>query len=285
MSGARPSADPDLTALDSHFAFGENWQSFAAGVSEDAVAEAVLCLERLFPQGGLVGKRFLDIGCGSGLSMLAAARLGAASVTGVDIDPHSVAAAQGLLGRFLPQGGWTVRQASIFDVTLPDLCSDNGGFDVVHSWGVLHHTGAMTVAIGKAAALVGSQGCLALALYRKTPLCGFWTWAKRLYAHGGPGLQAMIRLLYKTAYMVALVATGRAPWCYLRDYKKARGMDWAHDVHDWLGGYPYESVLPSEVAQLLKPLGFAIERQFDHPAAAAGLFGSHCDEFVARRSA
>jgi ribosomal protein L11 methyltransferase len=40
------------------------------------------------------GERVLDYGCGSGILAIAAARLGAASVSGVDIDPQAVEAAR-----------------------------------------------------------------------------------------------------------------------------------------------------------------------------------------------
>ncbi len=60
-------------------------------------------------------------------------------------------------------------------------------------------------------------------------------------------------------------------------------MDWKHDVHDWLGGYPYKSVNSGAVKVELNRLGFDIRRVFEHRAAAAGLFGTHCDEFVAVR--
>lgn len=67
---------PDLTEADQHFAFGENWKSFTHIIDEGCIAEAENGMRRLFPNGELAGARFLDIGCGSGLSSLAAARLG-----------------------------------------------------------------------------------------------------------------------------------------------------------------------------------------------------------------
>ena len=62
----------DLKRLESHFAFGENWRSFLRTVTSESIAQARLGLTRLFPDGEIRGRRFLDIGCGSGLSMLAA---------------------------------------------------------------------------------------------------------------------------------------------------------------------------------------------------------------------
>ena len=52
-----------------------------------------LCLERieaLADRGVLTGARVLDVGCGSGILGIAAARLGAASVLGVDTDTIAI---------------------------------------------------------------------------------------------------------------------------------------------------------------------------------------------------
>jgi ribosomal protein L11 methyltransferase len=52
-----------------------------------------LCLamvEDLADRGLLAGARVLDVGCGSGILAIAAARLGAASVLGVDPDPIAI---------------------------------------------------------------------------------------------------------------------------------------------------------------------------------------------------
>ena len=44
---------------------------------------------------------------------------------------------------------------------------------------------------------------------------------------------------------------------YVSNYRGNRGMDFIHDVHDWLGGYPYKSIRPADAAQQLTALGFA----------------------------
>lgn len=271
----------DLKAADSHFEFGENWKSFVATVTSTSIVEAKAGLGRLFPDGELANASFFDIGCGSGLSMLAAKELGAATVRGIDIDPSSVQASRMLLSKYLPDGGWSTDVKSVFDLRP----AQDGLHDVVYSWGVLHHTGDMWTAIESAAALVKPSGHLAIALYRKTPLCDLWRLEKRLYSASGKSGQAIIQGVYKTLYRAGLLATGRSPAAYIKSYKSARGMDWHHDVHDWLGGYPYESVTPREVTDRLGKLGFEKLRVFEKPAAAIGFFGSHCDEFVAVRRA
>lgn len=262
---------------DIRFKFGDNWRSFAAIVSDDAIVEAERGLRRLFPDGELNGCRFLDIGCGSGLSALAASQLGARNVTGIDLDPNSVAAARDLTARHGKGGDLSFAVKSVFNLDGAEQ------YDIVYSWGVLHHTGAMWKAMEQAAAAVAPGGLFAIALYRRTPICQFWKVEKRLYTQAPPAVQRAMAAIFKAAFIAGLLAQGRNPRAYIANYRSARGMDWHHDVHDWLGGYPYESVEPNEVKAFFARQGFDPVRSFEHPPRALGIFGSHCDEFVARR--
>jgi hypothetical protein len=70
---------------------------------------------------------------------------------------------------------------------------------------------------------------------------------------------------------------------YVRTYRAARGMSWHHDVHDWLGGYPYESASLDEVTRALEAAGFTLLRNNTRMPLGWGVFGTACDEFVARR--
>jgi 2-polyprenyl-6-hydroxyphenyl methylase/3-demethylubiquinone-9 3-methyltransferase len=261
------------------FGFGNNWLKFAANLSDEQIVEAQKSLQKLLGRADLSGLTFLDIGCGSGLSSLVARRLGT-RVRSFDFDPDSVACTKGLREKYFPgDEDWTVERGSILDAVYTQRL---GTFDIVYSWGVLHHTGAMWTALQRAASMVAPGGVLAVALYRKTPLCGVWRIEKRFYA-GAPGMvQAVMRGAYKAAYLTGILATGRNPSAYVRGYKSARGMNWHRDVHDWLGGYPYESASPAEVKAHLAQLGFGIVRSFERPAGI-GLFGTGCDEFVCQR--
>src|SRR5262249_28464098 len=97
------------------FAFGENWLQFASRLDESQAAEAEMSLRSLLGRDDLVGARFVDIGCGSGLFSLAAHRLGA-RVHSFDFDPDSVACTQALRNQ---HGGdtrnWTVERGSILE--------------------------------------------------------------------------------------------------------------------------------------------------------------------------
>jgi len=130
----------DPTSVETHFRFGENWRDFVESqVSAERIEDAKARFRRLFMPEEIRSKRFIDIGCGSGLSMLCALENDPAVAAGVDTDPSSVEAAKALLSRYAQGLSWSVTQRSIFDPVL----HASGRYDVVHSWGVLHHTGNM----------------------------------------------------------------------------------------------------------------------------------------------
>ena len=272
-------SNPGSEERDVRFAFGRNWASYAALVGEREIAEAEKGLLKLIPEPELRGRSFLDIGCGSGLHALAAARLGASRILAIDYDPDSVSTTKGLLERHDVGVPWQAERIDVFDLDPGQA----GLFDIVYSWGVLHHTGDMWRAVDKAASCVAPGGLLAIALYRSTRMDAFWTWEKRRYAQASPGVQRAMRALYLAAHRVCCVVFGGNYRDMVANYRSARGMDFYHDVHDWLGGYPYETALAPEVEARMAALGFTAERVFALPMTR-GVLGSGCDEYVYRRS-
>jgi 2-polyprenyl-6-hydroxyphenyl methylase/3-demethylubiquinone-9 3-methyltransferase len=235
------------------FAFGKNWASYSRLIDARAIEEAEKGLLRLIPREAIAGRSFLDIGCGSGLHALAAARLGAGAIVAIDIDPDSVATTNAVLSSNDTGVTWSAREQSVFDLEARTT------FDIVYSWGVLHHTGDMWKAIDRAASVVAPNGLFIFALYRTTRSDAFWKREKRWYARASTPAQAVARWCFIAAYRLAYLGQFRD---YVANYKSMRGMDFHHNVHDWLGGYPYETTLAPEVEARMRSLGFRAERVF-----------------------
>ena len=132
---------------------------------------------------------------------------------------------------------------------------------------------------------VRPDGLLAIAIYRRSPACAFWQKEMRLYRSAPSPVRLFIRSLYKTAYLSAIAASGRNPFGYVFNYHyRTRGMRFHHDIHDWLAAILTNLRAPTRSLAFMTKHGFSVERSFQRPAAVKGLFGSHCDEYVARRN-
>ena len=260
------------------FAFGANWGRFLEVVGEDRIGDAMESLRGLLGVSDLAGRRFLDIGCGSGLFSLAALRLGA-RVHSFDYDPQSVACALELRRRFAPEDGeWRIEQGSALDAAYLRAL---GSFDVVYSWGVLHHTGALWQALETAALPVAPGGRLVVSLYNDQGIWSrYWLRVKRTYN----GLPRLLRLPFALVFILGL--EGRValyalltlrPMRYVRawtQYRRNRGMSRWHDLLDWIGGYPFEVARPDEVFDFYRKRGFTLVGL----KTCGGKLG--CNEFV-----
>jgi 2-polyprenyl-6-hydroxyphenyl methylase/3-demethylubiquinone-9 3-methyltransferase len=268
-------------AAGERFRFGRNWRRFLALVDDARVAEAERSLQRFLGRERLDGLSFLDIGCGSGLFSLAARRLGA-RVASFDYDPDSVACTRALKARFRPgDAQWTVAQGSVLDEA---FLRGLGEFDLVYSWGVLHHTGAMWRALELAALPVRHGGLLLVAIYND---CGAtsrrWRAVKRLYNRLPAVLKPVMAALV-WAFMELREALGHARRLQLgayvrslRQYRRNRGMSRWHNALDWIGGYPYEYAGAARLVAFYAERGFAVERLEE----AQGL---GCHELLVRRT-
>jgi 2-polyprenyl-6-hydroxyphenyl methylase/3-demethylubiquinone-9 3-methyltransferase len=261
------------------FAFGSNWRDFIELVDERRIAAAVDSLAGPLGTTDLTGRTFLDVGCGSGLFSLAAHRMGA-RVRSFDYDPDSVAATVELRERFgggVLDGAWAVSQGSILDEA---AVTAMGRFDVVYSWGVLHHTGELWRALDITARLVAPGGLLFISIYNDQ---GFesraWRRVKRRYNRTGT-LQRRLLVLGSAAYiyrhrpLAALVRRVRRGDRTLVPAPRGRGMSVKHDLVDWVGGYPFEVAKPEEVFGVLRERGFELR----HLKTCAGGLG--CNEYV-----
>ena len=83
-------------------------------------------------RGALAGKRVLEVGCGRGVGIEILLRLGAAHVTGFDLDPKMVALAQARLTQY----GDRVR---VFAGDAESIDAPDASLDAVVDYGILHH--------------------------------------------------------------------------------------------------------------------------------------------------
>lgn len=250
--------------------FGRNWRSYTQIIDDRAIDGAKIGLSRLAPSEIIEGARFLDIGCGSGIHAVAATMLGA-DVTAIDRDEQAVRTARALFAHYGLVGN--VSRRSVFEIEL-------GRFDIVYAWGSLHHTGDLWRALDRACSHVGPGGLLIVAVYDHTPLCRAWQIEKRMYSRLPPWARALPRALFGSALLARLaLSSKRSPREILASYWTKRGMDFWHDVDDWLGGYPYQSATNAEVIRFARARGFRLSDR-SSTKRTIGLFGAGCCEYV-----
>jgi hypothetical protein len=231
-------------AAGERFEFGRNWTRFLELIDDTRIRQAEESLAAMLRESTLDGKTFLDIGSGSGLFSLAARRLGA-RVHSFDFDTRSL-----------------------------------GTFDIVYSWGVLHHTGRMWDAIHAATRAVAPGGKLFIAIYNDTgSQTERWRAIKRLYNRLPAALRPALALLTSApdegkALARAIVRGTPREFVDRWSANNARGMNHWRDIIDWVGGYPYEVAAPEEIFEFCRTRGFSLVN-----LRCRGV-GLGCNEFV-----
>ena len=276
------SADEEIDGGE-RFGFGANWARFLSVLDDERIAEAEASLSEMLSVTSLEGKTFLDIGCGSGLFSLAARRLGA-TVHSFDFDPRSVACAKELKHRYFDgDGSWLIEQGSTLD---RDYMEALGQFDVVYSWGVLHHTGAMWTAIDDATRRVAdAEGRLYIAIYNDQGWKSHIWWLVKAFYNRLPHFlqRAFVTVVISLMHvlLVAKYTFKLKPMTGIRSLLKdrqVRGMSAKYDNVDWIGGFPYEFASFETIKDYVEARGFSLIN-----ARRTTSWG--CNEFAFRRDA
>jgi 2-polyprenyl-6-hydroxyphenyl methylase/3-demethylubiquinone-9 3-methyltransferase len=258
--------------MSERFAFGKNWSNFLSVLDEVRVQASTEDLRKVV--GDLQGKTFLDVGSGSGIHSLAAVRLGATNVHSFDYDQDSVECTRELKRRFAPKANWTIEQGSALDES---YMRSLGLFDVVYSWGVLHHTGDMWRALNLVVLAV--RETLMIAIYNDQGRASrFWKKTKERYNGGSFVTKRLLELFtlgvcWGPSFILNPIGTIKQ----LRGYSSQRGMSPWHDVVDWAGGYPFEVAKPERIFKLFRDRGFILEEM----TTCSG--GRGCNQFTFTR--
>ncbi len=261
------------------FGFGKNWANFLQHLDDSRIQEAIDSLKSYLGVESLAGKTFLDVGSGSGLFSLAAYKLGA-TVKSFDYDENSVGCTKYLRDTYAPDSSWEVFQGSILDA---ELTQKLGIYDIVYSWGVLHHTGDMYKAFENAEKLVNLKGTLFISIYNdQGGASRRWTYIKRKYNQSGCiGKRALefytLLRQWGLTFIKDFLKTGNPFKSWTNYAKNNRGMSAYHDLIDWVGGYPFEVAKPEEVFEFFKKRNFELY----YLKTCAGGLG--CNEFVLKR--
>lgn len=234
------------------FSFGKNWKSFLKSLDEHQFKNAKSSLTNFLNLNTFQGKTFLDVGCGSGLFSYAAFQLGADKIVSFDVDSFSVECCRYLHKKAGSPSNWKIYEGSILN---NNFVSQLETFDIVYSWGVLHHTGQMWDAIKNSAKLTKKDGLYYIAIYNKKGgllNSNMWLKIKRLYNNSSKIEKGIWEMMFMASFCVVKLIKLQSPIMIIKIYKERRGMDWRTDVIDWLGGYPYEFATVEEIFKFIK---------------------------------
>lgn len=258
------------------FKFGNNWKQFLKHLNDDRIEDSKLGLSGMLGTDDLTGKEFLDIGSGSGLSSLVARKMGA-NVTSFDYDEQSVQCTKFLKEKYYKDDpNWKVSQGSVLD---DDLMQSLGEFDIVYSWGVLHHTGNMMKALENAEKCVKKNGTLFIAIYNDQGRSSrIWLKIKSAYVKSPKIIKFFIVMLcyvkiWGKIFAYDLFFRGKPLYTWNRT-KNNRGMSPHYDLIDWVGGYPFEVATPEFIFDYYRDKGYRLEKM---TTCGKGL---GCNEFV-----
>jgi ubiquinone/menaquinone biosynthesis C-methylase UbiE len=114
---------------------------------------------RFVPFAGLGGKDVLEVGCGSGIAVQLFAEAGA-NVTAVDLTPWAVATTRARVEAF-------GLEATVLEADAERLPFEDESYDLVFSWGVIHHTTDMEAALSELVRVCRPGGRLVIMLYHR----------------------------------------------------------------------------------------------------------------------
>jgi len=179
-------------------------------------------LQDIFPA-GVEGKRVLDGGCGSGIVSVAFASMGA-NVTGVDVTHECVEDSRRRAEKFGVECRFV--ESDLVDLDLGEE------FDIIYSWGVLHHTPNAEASFQHLANHLAAGGEMIVAVYLKTALSGFWNFSRVFYQNSPDfakkGVRTITSGFLNLVDVIKRLVGGRERYMM-------RGTSNEEIINDWLG--------------------------------------------------
>ncbi len=246
------------------FKFGKNWKNYSKLIDSKKIKIGTESLKEYFNVEDLQNKTFLDVGCGSGLFSICASIL-KAKVRSFDLDLESVNCTKKNIKKHIEKKILVEKG----DILNRSFVQKLGKFDYVYSWGVLHHTGSLYIAMGNIDILVKKKGKLFISVYNNQGVRSkVWTKIKIIYNK--------FFLLRPLIFIFFFIFMKFPEICYkfFKKKKELRGMNPFIDLIDWLGGYPFETAKPEEIFIFFKKHGYSLEKL----KTVNGKSG--CNEFV-----
>jgi SAM-dependent methyltransferase len=117
------------------------------------------------------GKDVLEIGVGMGADHIEWARSQPRSLTGIDLTPRAVEHTRKRLTLY-------GLKSEVFVGDAEKLPFDDASFDIVYSWGVLHHSPNTPEAINQVYRVLRPNGIARIMIYHKYSLIGYMLWAR-----------------------------------------------------------------------------------------------------------
>lgn len=245
---------------DDKFTFGLNWLDLVNNrINDEIIESAKEKIDEFFDNGDMLkNKSVIDIGCGSGIHSLNMLRY-CKKITSLDIDENCIKATNILKEKYKNKYNYNIDDWDVKHLSILDKKEVNklGKFDVVYSWGVLHHTGNMWEAIENSCNLCKKGGIFLISLY-SAYLVYFKTLLYKLKFNKSNKYQK-IKMIADRVMTVKHRNKKSDNWNVLT----RRGMNVFNDIVDWLGGYPYEVATTEIICKFMEEKGFTLLKKQD----------------------
>ena len=129
--------------------------------------------------GEAAGRDVLEVGVGMGADHREWARARPRSLVGLDLTPRALQHTRHRLAFDRERSSLVLADAE--HLPLPDAA-----FDLVYSWGVLHHSPDTAAAIAEVHRVLRPGGCARIMIYQRSSIVGWLLWLKYGLARGAP---------------------------------------------------------------------------------------------------